>query len=139
VIDIDGQHQQITDVSYELRVYNAGRPAHSFYRSLIGVPTQLIYDVRNIDSPYHKIESSLDACKRYFWTVRARFKLDGRIRVTEWAGAFDVASWSLRPWNLRKGVVEYRMGMLPDGPEWFYYPFSTPCVSDKTPESTNSE
>lgn len=130
VINIDGLSQQITDVRYELRIYIAGKPAHSFYRGLIGVPTQLIYDVRDIYSPYHKIEGVLDACKRYFWTVRARFKLDGRNRVTEWAGAFDVASWSSRPWNLRKGIVEYKMGMMPDGPEWFYYPFSTPCTSE---------
>ena len=127
VINIDGLSQQITDVRYELRIYNAGKPVHSFYGGLIGVPTQLIYDVRDIYSPYHKIGSGLDACKRYFWTVRARFKLDGRSRVTEWAGAFDVADWSSRPWNLRKGIVEYKMGMMPDGPEWFYYPFSTPC------------
>ena len=99
-----------------------------YYRGLIKVPTKLIHDIRDIQTPSYKIGSGRDACKDYFWTVRARFKLGDRIKVTEWAGAFDVESWSSRPWNLRKGVAEYQMGMHPDGPEWFYYPFSTPCA-----------
>ena len=34
---------------------------------------------------FHKLETPLSPAARYFWTVRARFKLDGVTRVTPWA------------------------------------------------------
>jgi hypothetical protein len=139
LIDANGQPQQISDVRYELRVFNI---AGSY---LVVIPAQLIYEARDITEPYHKIESGLDTCKGYFWTVRARFKLDGRLRVIEWAGAFNVGGWNEKPWNLRRGLTQYKFSGLPvDGPEWFYFPFRTPCLSErkhkpkKTPEPENA-
>ena len=133
LIDADGQPHHISDVSYELRVFDIGLPPSA---SIVVIPAQLIYEARDISDPYHKIESGLDACKYYFWTVRARFKLDGRLRVIEWAGAFNVPAWNEKPWNLRRGITEYKFSGLPvDGPEWFYFPFRTPCQSKRKHES----
>ncbi len=120
----DGQHHQISDVSYDLRVFEAGIPAGG---PPVLVPAQQIYSVRDLREPYNRIERGLEPCTDYFWTVRARFKLDGRKRVTEWAGAFNVAGWREKPWNLRRGLNAYRFALEVKSPQWFYYPFKTPC------------
>lgn len=130
------QKHQISDVHYELRIFDVGLSSKV---NFIIVPTQLIYEMRDISEPYHMIENKLDACKAYFWTVRARFKLDGRLRVLEWAGAFNVASWNEKPWNLRRGLTQYNIGLPIDGPEWFYFPFSTPCQSEKKQSSEKAQ
>jgi hypothetical protein len=133
LLDADGRTHKISDVRYELRIFDVGLPAKS---SIVVIPAQLIYEARDIAEPYHKIENVLDACKNYFWTVRARFKLDGRLRVIEWAGAFNVGGWNEKPWNLRRGLTQYKFsGISLDGPEWFYFPFRTPCQSEKKPKS----
>lgn len=134
----DGSHHQITDVRYELRIFDTAIPAST---NILLVPAQQVYEARGIPEPLLTVNSGLNACSDYFWTVRARFKLDGRIRVTEWAGAFEVGGWNEKPWNLRRGQLSYQsppswlIGVnppVPDGPEWFYYPFRTPCDSGKT-------
>jgi len=140
-VDADGQYHMITDVHYDLRVFDTAIPSST---NIMLVPAQQVYNARDISEPYHKIESGLNDCTDYFWTVRARFKLDGQVRVTEWAGAFGVGGWSEKPWNLRRGLHSYKqppewlvVGLtgirppIPDGPEWFYYPFMTPCNSEK--------
>ena len=138
----EGQYLNITDVQYDLRVFSTAAPSSS---NLNLVPAAEVYEVRGLSEASHKIESGLTACSDFFWTVRARFKLDGRVRVTEWAGAFNVAGWNEAPWNLRRGLLSYQetpkwleglavglthmSPLIPDGPEWFYYPFKTPCDS----------
>lgn len=147
-VDADGHYHTITDVRYDLRVFDTAIPSST---NIVLVPAQQVYDARDISEPYHKIESGLHDCSDYFWTVRARFKLDGQVRVTEWAGAFDVGGWSEKPWNLRRGLHTYKLppewlgvvltGIrppIPDGPEWFYYPFMTPCNPEKTLEPKSS-
>jgi len=120
----------ISDVRYDIKVFEAGLPSNT---KLVLVPTQQVYCERNIPKPYHMIKNKLNPCTDYFWTVRARFKHLGQERVTEWAGAFNVGLWNEKPWNLRRGLNEYKnpLPFLPviqiDGPEWFYYPFRTPC------------
>lgn len=137
LLDADGRTHLISDVSYELRIFNVGLPAKS---RIVVVPARLIYEARGITEPYHKIDYILDECKGYFWTVRARFRLDGRLRVIEWAGAFNVGGWNEKPWNLRRGLTQYKFGVISfDGPEWFYFPFRTPCQSDKKRESIKAD
>ncbi len=46
---------------------------------------EIIYRREGLTSTSHKIALTLDPDTRYFWSVRARFTLDGRQRVTEWA------------------------------------------------------
>jgi hypothetical protein len=139
LIDANGELHKISDVSYEIRVFNIAGAI------LVVIPGEIIYQARDISEPYHKINVELDECRGYFWTVRARFKLDGHLRVIEWSGAFNVPWWNEKPWNLRRGLTQYKFSGLPvDGPEWFYFPFSTPCKSQGkekskiTHESENS-
>lgn len=48
------------------------------------VPGEIVYRRTGLTLPEHALESPLRPNARYFWTVRARFELDGRSRVTEW-------------------------------------------------------
>lgn len=47
-------------------------------------PGDVIYRREGLPSTEHALEINLQADTRYFWTVRARFDLDGRTRLTEW-------------------------------------------------------
>jgi hypothetical protein len=120
-----GQQLEITDVRYDIRVFDTA----SAPRGPWLVPAQQVYAARQISEPLHKIEGVLSACSDYFWTVRARFKLDGRVRVTEWAGAFSIAQdVNDTPWDLRRGIRRGNITRNAEaGSEWFYYPFMTPC------------
>jgi hypothetical protein len=138
LIDTEGRDHQITDVRYDLRVFDKAEMAKE--RKFL-VPAQLVYGVRDITKAYHKIETGLNMCGEYFWTVRARFKLDGRVRVTEWAGDYRRV-WQ-HPLHLRHRQQHYWWTPgrpILYSPEWFYYPFKTPCdsTSKKALESENS-
>ena len=48
-------------------------------------PARLVYRREKIAANFHKLDVPLEPDRRYFWSVRARFDLDGRFHVTEWA------------------------------------------------------
>jgi hypothetical protein len=48
-------------------------------------PGNLVYSRGHLLEPIHTLEITLDADAHYFWTVRARFTVDGKTRVTEWS------------------------------------------------------
>lgn len=112
--------KHFNDVTYELKVYRAV-PAGQFL-----APAEQIYLRKGLPAPYHQLEQLLEPCAEYFWTVRARFKLDSRYRVTEWAGTYPP---SLNPWDLRRP----ERGFVGSGTvypkflesSWSYYPFKT--------------
>lgn len=54
-------------------------------------PSSLIYSRRGLPEPQHEMEELLLPCAKYFWTVRARFLVDGKERVSEWG----ISAW---PW-----------------------------------------
>jgi hypothetical protein len=47
-------------------------------------PAGMVYRRDSLPAAEHRLTTSLAPNTRYFWTVRARFELDGRERVTEW-------------------------------------------------------
>lgn len=47
-------------------------------------PAEVVYKREGLPEALHTLETSLSPATHYFWTVRARFELDGRERVTEW-------------------------------------------------------
>lgn len=55
-----------------------------------GEPTEIIYRRNGLPNNKHKIEDTLDIKTGYFWSVRARFELDGHQRVTEWSSSSRV-------------------------------------------------
>lgn len=48
-------------------------------------PGEIIYQREGLMENSHKLEISLSPGKLYYWTVRARFELDGRKKLTEWS------------------------------------------------------
>jgi hypothetical protein len=65
---------RVRDIRYELVVASECR----------FTPCEIIYRREGLEGTRHTIERPLRAGQRYFWTVRARFELDGRDWVTEW-------------------------------------------------------
>lgn len=55
--------------TFELEVYGDG---------------QLVYSANNISTPYHEVLTELDTCKKYSWSVRPHYQIEGRTRTGEW-------------------------------------------------------
>ena len=84
--DRDGRLNRVRDVRYDLRILGAENDH----------PTEVVYARSELPEPSHKLETPLLPAAKYFWTVRARFTLDGVTRVTPWArirgsGSSDIA------------------------------------------------
>lgn len=73
--------QRISKVSYELKIWRAedcerGHP---------------VYERSGLALPAHTLEQPLEPGSRYFWSVRARFLMDGKPNTTPWS-FFDATS-----------------------------------------------
>jgi hypothetical protein len=65
---------KVQNVTYELRIWTM-TPGES---------GKLRYARNGLKSPFHKVEEPLEPSSKYFWSVRARFMIDGHVRVIEW-------------------------------------------------------
>jgi hypothetical protein len=54
-------------------------------------PAEIVYERRSLPSAEHALETALKPSSRYFWSIRAHFELDGRLRVTEWGATHYLA------------------------------------------------
>ena len=64
-------------VTYDLRIWQ--------HRTQEDAADTLVYSVDALPQPSHRVESPLPSGHWYYWTVRARFELNGQPRVTEWS------------------------------------------------------
>ena len=64
----------------------------------------VVYAREGLPAPWHTVEQPLAPGGRYFWSVRARFELDGRERVTDWSTTNAYAAVRQAP----PGVYTYR-------------------------------
>jgi len=74
-VDKTGDLNRICEVTYDLNIWRAEDPPSKV----------IIYSRTQLENSSHKIESPLDPLTRYFWSVRVRFKLDGRDIETNWS------------------------------------------------------
>lgn len=103
--DKEGLLGRIANVTYDLRIWRNDCPAEVAY-SRQGLPTAS-----------HTIEDPLEPSAKYFWSIRARFELEGHPRVAEWG-------LSELPWPPGPSPCKLAsMGRIPD-PN--YYRFKTP-------------
>ncbi len=65
---------RIQSVAYELRIWAI----------IPGESGKLRYSRNGLKLPYHKLEKPLEPSSNYLWSVRARFMIDGHLRVIEW-------------------------------------------------------
>jgi hypothetical protein len=77
------QISKIRDITYDLNIWLSEND----------YPFSLIYTRRGLPEPRHKVEESLLPCAKYFWTVRARFLIDGKERVSEWGISATLLFW----------------------------------------------
>jgi hypothetical protein len=73
--DKNGMLNRIDEITYDLKIWKE----QDF------VQNEPLYTRQGIGSPKHKIEVLLEPSKKYYWTFRARFRLDDQYRVTKWA------------------------------------------------------
>jgi hypothetical protein len=64
----------VSNVRYDLRVWQVAADA----------PPELMYERRDLPAPSHTLERPLPSATGYFWSVRARFDLGGRVHGTKW-------------------------------------------------------
>lgn len=100
--------QRIDDVSYDLKVWDT--------RS--GYPRRLVYEQEGLPQPEHTLTYALASHMRYYWTFRARYRLDGRPQVTRWAFSLSPATANSMPLG---GTCE-----LDEIPPTNYFRFVTP-------------
>ena len=72
---VDIKHGSVTDITYDLKIWSVSN----------GIPADVVYERDAIPAPSHHIESPLMPNTKYAWSVRARFKLDGKPRESEWS------------------------------------------------------
>lgn len=75
--EADHEHvlSRIRNVTYDMEIFRAGEEDH---------PVELVYVRVGLPEPSHTVEDPLQPSAKYFWTVRARFELDGLTRVSPW-------------------------------------------------------
>ena len=120
--DKKGVLKRIRNVAYDLKIW----------RVEDDYPIELIYARQGLPEPSHSIEEPLEPSTKYFWTIRARFELDGHSRVIAWGrwrmhGKNDWdrltthASGRERP--SYKSLFSWRQALVPNP---FYFRFKTP-------------
>jgi hypothetical protein len=81
----------------------------------------LVYRREHLTEPIHTLEILLEPNVRYFWTVRARFTVDGKTKVTEWSKRSVSASLLFKIFSL--GVAS--LGGHPADSTSGFYQFRT--------------
>lgn len=104
--DLQGFLQEARNIAYDLRIWVVKEDE----------PSEEVYARKGLPIAAHRLESALQPRTKYFWTVRARFEINGQPRVSEW-GFTGPEPWLEGELSLR------RRGQIPPGG---YYRFITP-------------
>jgi len=117
-------------VTYDLRLFRGavlgkGAIALPSYRLLR--PEALIFNEMGLTKPSYQMPE-LEPCTVYFWTVRARYLLDGRPQATEWAWPYSLQLSLGGPWRFRRTAPTWSDYPVTQTPKLWpeYAPFSTP-------------
>jgi len=88
--------QKISDVTYDLRIWDEDVDQNSKRRVWTQRwRNQLIYERIDLGAPQHTLELPLVPASRYYWSVRARFVVDGRPMATRWMRRSKCFSYDL--------------------------------------------
>ncbi len=94
----------VRNVTYELRIWRGDRRR----------PLERVFERKGLTVREHKLAKPLAPATTYFWTIRARFEIDGNPRVLE---------WGTRRRSLGVAGEERRWPVVPYP---FFYRFNTP-------------
>ncbi|HXZ24699.1 MAG TPA: hypothetical protein VEI24_00655 [Nitrospiria bacterium] len=105
---------RITHVVYDLSIWRANR---DYPRD---IPNEMVYSRQGLTATNHTLERPLKPSTDYFWTVRARFDLDGHPRATQWGTMFSQNSYNVssNDWHQTASRIPL--------PNPFYYRLRTP-------------
>jgi len=67
--------RSISDVTYDVKIWEA---PHNY-------PERLVEDAAGLGTPAYRPRAPLTPHSRYYWTMRARYRLNGEPQVTRWA------------------------------------------------------
>jgi len=101
----------LSEATYEVRIWAAAHDA----------PGQLVYAREGLPEPSHKVQDPLPPSTTFFWSVRARFLLNGSPRVTDWGQQLAI---SIQVRNSKPG--EWLGHDLIEHQYYRYYCFQTP-------------
>jgi hypothetical protein len=87
--------KSVTDVSYDLKIWVVSK----------GAAGDVAYERERLPEPSHHLESPLKPDTEYYWSVRARFSVDGKPRVTEWSLTTVHGGWD-RSMAQRRGAID---------------------------------
>lgn len=118
------QNTRITDVAYDFHIYEGVLINEDAIIGAGVLPSRPVYTRSGLQENRHQVETELSYCSWYFWTVRARFRLNGVPRVTEWSGAYDTYDNVFKAPRARNKPNRRYNGVL--GPHYSYYPLRTP-------------
>lgn len=85
--DKEGVLARIRNVTYDVKIWRAEN----------ATPGEVVYTRQALPEPWHRLERPLEPSTKYFWTVRARFELDGDPRVIEWGAIGDPTAPAASP------------------------------------------
>ncbi len=81
----------VSNIRYDLRIWKV----------VSDTPPQLVYERRALTVPTHTLDQPLESGTRYFWSIRARFDVNGKIRATRWGcyrtPMIDVTGTHIKP------------------------------------------
>lgn len=66
-----------SDVTYEVKIWRTDEYHY---------PLSLVYQRKGVIETSHRVGMPLEPNTKYVWSVRARFSVEGKIRVNEWGG-----------------------------------------------------
>jgi len=107
----------VSNIRYDLRIWKV----------VSGAPPQQVYERRGLAAPIHTLDQPLEAGTRYFWSVRARFDVNGKVRATHW-GCYRTPAYSV---DLKHFKMEAQHAFLIFFPG--SQPFRDPCTMDFIP------
>ena len=100
----------VSGITYELKIWVAAHDA----------PGKLVYAREGLSEPSHTVQEPLSTATTYFWSIRARFLLNGAPRVTDWGQQLRRNIMEIDP---KSGVFT---GDLIDHQYYQYYCFHIP-------------
>jgi len=124
-----GPTPRAKNMTYQVRIFEG---AWRELRSSNGKSHRVLRAARvvraqdGLAEPRLSVQEPLEACKQYFWTVRASFDLEGRRRATEWSGAYATRLGEMSPDYLRRPTSP--LVVHPSVTQsMYFFPFKTPC------------
>lgn len=110
---------KVRNITYDLNIWLSEHDSPSF----------LIYSRRGLPEPRHEMEQPLLPCADYFWTVRARFIIDGKERVSEWGVCARPWFWKdpSKIYDIDMASAEEIVRRSPVVPHPNLYRFMSPC------------